>query len=281
MDYRDLWTDDPAQSPDTGYQVKLFNYLERKTIKNSSAVITVSPSWIKYLALKYAHEKDRNKFHLIRNGHNLAITLNTGTTASRTKEKLHIHFNGTPQRLSRTTHLLDALSRLKLMDISDSQLPIVTFTGTTDSFRREVKRRGLENVVQDVQSMSYRQSIEYSEKADVLLVVVNNEHPSRRGTIPAKTYEAMALGRHILAIIPPESDIRELLEEYGNASFCNVDDIDDICRCLMALITSHNNGSKKNIDFDKTKEIVEKYSRKMQTEQLISLVETLISERDN
>ncbi len=56
----------------------------------------------------------------------------------------------------------------------------------------------------------------------------NNIHPSRRGTIPAKTCEAIALGRHIFAVIPPGSDIVELLEEYGNATICNVDDIEEI-----------------------------------------------------
>ncbi len=281
MDYRDLWTDDPGQSPKTGYQRRLFEILERKAIKNSNAVVTVSPSWKNHLSAKYGDEKGESKFHLIRNGHDIGNALDTDLVSNEPKKRLHIHFNGTPQGLSRTTHLLDALCRLKLMGMSDDRLPVITYTGTTGYFNDEIEERGLEGIVQDVQSMPYQQSIEYSKKADVLLVIVNNQHPSRRGTIPAKTYEAMALGRHVFALIPPQSDVRELLEEYGNASICNVDDIDEIYKCLAVLVTSHKNGLDKNIDLDKKKEILQKYSRRTQADQLISLIETLISEGKN
>lgn len=281
MDYRDLWTDDPGQSPTTGYQRRLFEILEREAIKNSNVVVTVSPSWKHQLTAKYREEKDESKFHLIRNGHNIGNDLDTDFVSNKPKERLHIHFNGTPQGLSRTTHLLDALCRLKLMGISDDRLPVITYTGTTGPFKDEIQERGLESIVHDVQSMSYQLSIEYSKKADVLLVIVNNQHPSRRGTIPAKTYEAMALGSHVFALIPSQSDVRELLEEYGNASICNVDDIDEIYRSLLVLITSHNNGLDKNIDLDKKNENLKKYSRRTQADQLISLIETLISENKN
>ncbi len=71
VDYRDLWMDDPNQAPQTGYQKKLFNFLERKVVKNCDAVVTVSPFWTKHLADKYKEIKDKSKFHMIRNGHNI------------------------------------------------------------------------------------------------------------------------------------------------------------------------------------------------------------------
>ncbi len=117
----------------------------------------------------------------------------------------------------------------------NDRLPLVTFTGITESFRDQVRERGLEGLVKDVKNMTYQQSIEYSNATDVLLVIVNNDHPVMRGTIPAKTYEAIALARHILAIIPAGSDIAELLAEYGNATVCNVDDVEEIVQSLIGL----------------------------------------------
>ena len=275
MDYRDLWMDDPNQAPPSGYQKKLFSFLERQAVKNCDAVVTVSPSWTKHLADKFKDVKDKSKFHMIRNGHNIDDSA-AGSTG-KANERLHIHFNGSPQGLSETTHLLDALSRLKSSGLYDDRLPLVTFAGITEPFGNQVRERQLEGLVKDVQNMTYQQSVEYCKAADVLLVIVNNNHPSMHGTIPAKTYEAMALGRHILAIIPVESDLVELLKEYGNATVCNVDDVEEIFQCLIGIIDSHAELNRK-VDVIRNKEIAEKFSRKRLTDQLIGLVESLVSD---
>ncbi len=275
MDYRDLWLDDPIQSPQYGYQRKLFESLERQAVKNCDAVVTVSPSWMNQLADKYRDVKDKSRFHMIRNGHNIGGKI--VSSSKKAKERLHIHSNGTPQFLSRTTHLLDALFRLKSSGIYDGCLPLVTFTGINDSIRQEIQKRRLEGVVQDVKPMTYQESIEYSMKADVLLVIVNNDHPARRGTIPAKTYEAIGLRKHIFAIIPPRSDVRNLLDEYGNATICNVDDEDDILQCLVTLLESRDKWLERDVTVNTNETLIFKYSRRMQAEQLIVLIESLMS----
>jgi glycosyltransferase involved in cell wall biosynthesis len=275
MDYRDLWTDDPNQSPQSGYQANLFRFLEKKAVKNCDAVVTVSPSWTRHLAEKYGDVKHESKFHMIRNGHNIDEA--PADFRKNANERLHIHFNGSPQGLSETTHLLDALFSLKSSGLYNGCLPLVTFTGITDSFRDQVRERGLEGLVKDVHSMTYQQSMDYSKAADVLLVIVNNNHPSMLGTIPAKTYEAIALGRHIFAMVPAGSDVVELLAEYGNATVCNVDNVEEIVKSLLGLIESSRelNGG---LDVIKHREIAGKFSRKRLTDQLIGLIESLASD---
>jgi len=277
MDYRDLWLDDPIQSPGFWYQKKLLEFFERKAVKSCDAVVTVSPSWRKHLADKYEGVKHQSKFHMIRNGHNIEDY--AADPRNQVDGRLHIHFNGAPQGLSKTTHLLDALSKLNSDGSFVGRMPLVTFTGMIDHFRDQVREMGLEEIVKDVRSMTYQQSIEYSKNADALLIIVNNEYPAMRGTIPAKTYEAMALGRHIFAVIPPESDIRELLEEYGNATACNVDDIEEIARCLAALIESRTELNRK-VDVVRNKEFAGRFSRRRLTNQLIELIESLVAQNE-
>jgi glycosyltransferase involved in cell wall biosynthesis len=276
MDYRDLWLDDPNQSPQAGYQRKICEFLEREAVKKCDAVLTVSPSWAKHLADKYGAVKHKSRFHIIRNGHNLDVS--TAHSDKRTTKQLHIHHNGTPQAPSKTAHLLDALYALKSSNSYIDKLPLFTFTGMTDSFREEIRLRGLETLVIDVGSMPYLQSIEYSGKADVILITVNNDHPAMCGVIPAKTYEAIALGQHIFAVVPPASDIRELLEEYGNATVGNVDDVHDIQRCLAELIESHDTNVEREVDLVHIEQTAGKFSRKNLTDQLIYLMESLIHE---
>ncbi len=100
----------------------------------------------------------------------------------------------------------------------------------------------MSDYVVDVGPMSRRASIDYSRQADVLLVVVNDDNASRLGTIPAKTYEAMALGRHVLGVVPRGSDVETLLESYGDATICNVADPDEIFVGLSRLVERHGRG---------------------------------------
>jgi hypothetical protein len=273
MDYRDLWTDDPAQSPQSGYQKNLFKYLEEKSIKESDAVVVVSPSWQSHLMAKYTRQKDKSRFFMIRNGHNIRNTPCKEDYKIIKSARLHIHNNGTPQLLSKTTALLDAICLLRSRDISEENLPLVTYSGIDNFMEYAIQERSLEQHVINLKNMSYRQCIEYSMKSDVLLVIVNNENPSRWGTIPAKTYEAMALGKHILGIVPLRSDVRELLNEYGCATICDVDDPENICDGLVRLRELHIQ-NKLNIlsDYGEIDSIAEKYSRESQSQKLVDLI---------
>jgi glycosyltransferase involved in cell wall biosynthesis len=275
VDYRDLWTDDAAQFPQSGYQARLFRAVERRAIRSADAVVTVSPAWQRHLKTKFGRPQDADKFFLIRNGHDLDDLSVDGADADR-HERLHVHFNGTPQVLSRTTALLDGLCLLRSSLKPADCLPLVSFTGFNAEFEREVHTRRLEEVVVDVHAMTKQQSIEYSLRSDVLLVIVNSEIALREGTIPAKTYEAMALGRHVLAILPRQSDVRKLLAEYGNATLCDVDDPKDICAALEKLIQSHRE-HRLNTEstIQRRQPILTKYSREAQARQLLSLIDAL------
>lgn len=276
MDFRDLWTDDPYQSPQSGYQRKLFIILENKMIRSAKAFVTVSPTWRNYFRDKFADLKDKEKYHLIRNGHNIEDSVFEISSPRNVASKLHIHCSGTPQANSKTNALLESLCNLRKKGIPEEQFPLFTFTGIEDDMKEETIIRNLEGCIQDVSFIPFKESIEYSFKSDVLLIMVNNSFYLQRGTIPAKTYEAMALGRHILAIVPKESDVKELLMQYGNATICDVDDIDDISNKLIDIIKKYQDGEldRKN-DESKRYNNFYKYSRKYQANKLIDLINSL------
>lgn len=281
MDYRDLWTDDQSQSPPEGYRRRLFVALERKCIRSASAVVTVSPSWTNHFREKYRGIKAQDHFFEIRNGHNFEKSDLSSGRAYRSNGRLHIHFNGVPQPLSETDTLLCAVKKFKTIYDGKYALPLFTFSGLPIATKTKIKSLGLNDCMLDVKMMSYEDSVRYSLSSDVLTVIVNNDNLSRLGTIPAKTYEAMALQRHIFAIIPNNSDVRELMEEYGNATISDVSDVDDVCRGIGRLVRLHYNGELYDgMEEEKSNLIFQKYSRKIQAMELSNLINTL-SLKDN
>jgi hypothetical protein len=282
MDYRDLWTDDPIQSPQRGYQKSLFVAMERKAVASADAIVTVSPFWQHHLRAKFRGEKRGDNFFLIRNGHNLSREIADKSVPRHYGERLHVHFNGTPQSFNLSKSFLEALTRLKSATSSDHSIPIFTFTGFDGFFSSEVQSRCLEDIVIDVGVMSHQQCIEYCLGCDVLLVIVTNDAPPlHRGTIPAKIYEAIALRRHILAIVPTNSDVIEILEEYGNATVCNVDNPDDIYRGLIRLATDWTENKINGVlDVQKMEAILWKYHRKNEANQLNAIIENLLAKRN-
>ena len=240
MDYRDLWSDDPSQGRQVGISGRLSKRAERACVSNADRIVTVSPYWLSLLSKGDRAPRSADSFVLIRNGHNIDPIDSVPITPN-VANGLTIHYNGTPQSLSETPHLVDALDRYR-SEHSELSLPVITFCGLSRTLSALVSKKCLQDAVVDLGVLSYQESIETSRQADALLVIVNEEHSAMLGTIPAKTYEAIALHKHIFAIVPLRSDVRSLLTEYGNVTLCDVNDPDDVYRGLCALISRYHAG---------------------------------------
>lgn len=275
MDYRDLWTDDKVQIKQSSYQQSMFEKLERRAIAASTAVVAVSPYYIDHLSQRFSAEKPKSKYHLIRNGHDLPDAILEEAQAAPSNDRLHLHFNGTPQVTHPFSTVLDALERLRTRG---EALPLVTFTGMTEKFQQEVQDRGFEADVRNVGLMPKLDSVRYSMGCDVLIAMVNNANPLYRGTIPGKAYEAIALGRHLWGILPPDTVVRQMVEDPQTGTICNVDDLDDVERGLLRIIDLHRSGELHGQDLQARKDRAQKYSRRHQAQQLANLVRQVCAE---
>jgi glycosyltransferase involved in cell wall biosynthesis len=280
VDFRDLWLDDPSQRAEGPYQERLVRRLQALVLGRADAVVTVSPSWQRHLGEKVRSAKGPLPVHLIRNGHDLRPSDALRVPPHSAGGPLHIHFGGAPQGNNLSNTLVDALARLRRALGGDARLPIVTFTGFERPLREQIARQGLEANVRNVGALSWSASLEANLAADVLLVIVNNEGAMKSGTIPAKLYEAMALGRHVLALVPQGSDVIPILAEYGDATVCDVDDVEAVGRALHALIDRHERGElvhagEKVLPDPRAM----RYSRQAQAGELGALVESLAARR--
>lgn len=275
MDYRDLWTDDRVQVKQTGHQRWLFDRVEKVAVRRCDAVVAVSPVHLEHLSRRFASVKPANRFYLVRNGHDLQDEWITRSLIPPRNARPHFHFNGTPQTTHPFVLILDLVARLRL-ERPDGPIPLFTFTGMPKGFQEEVDRRGLGEVIRDIGRRSLSECVEYSIQCDVLLAMVDATNPLYRGAIPAKAYEAMALGRHLFALLPRDSTVKALVEECGNGTVVDVGDPDDIYAGVTRILDLFGKGLL-NADQDPTRrrDYAARYSRRRQTEELVRVLKSL------
>ena len=269
MDYRDLWTEDRFQVKQRRWQPQLFGRLERSANRRADAVVVVSPDYLeRVVALCPGQPRDR--YHLIRNGHDLPEDLIDRSLRPPRNERLLIHYNGTVQTGFPVGVILDLLDRFP-----PDRRPRFTFTGLPASTQNAVVARGYQEWIRDLGPMGHRQSVEHCLNSDVLLVLANPD-PVYRGTIPAKLYEALALGRHVLAIGGPDWDVAPLIEESRNGSMVGASDLEALRQAVLRISQLHRSGCL-NADQDpaRRRTLAEKYSRRHQTRELAALLESL------
>lgn len=270
MDYRDLWTDDRVQIKQTSYQQAVFERLEAACVAKATRIVAVSPGYIEHLTTRFS--KSSADYDLVRNGHDVSPETIEQSRTLPDNTRLHIHFNGTPQVTHPFSEVLKALDRLRFEDGHDRDLPQVTFTGVPAKFEAEIEALNLGAHVRDVGHMSRTDSINYSLGCDVLLAMVNAKNPLYRGTIPGKAYEALALGRHLLGLMPKHSVLAEMIEAAGEGTLVDVSNPNAIYEGFTEVRRLFRNGQLNRIRTEAQHQaIAQLYSRRTQTQALVEV----------
>jgi glycosyltransferase involved in cell wall biosynthesis len=244
MDYRDPWTTDALHVRSGPYQGRLFRWLERRCLATCDVVVSVSTAWRNELLeiARGAGISDLDgRVHLLPNGHDLdPERIARWQSLKLPSDRLAIHFSGTVQQGTRNAaDLLFAALRAVRDRVPRDRWPIVTFTGLPERVQAQVRSYGLEELVKDVGYRSQDEALAMAATVDVLLVLVDHVGYSREGVIPAKTYEALALGAHVLAIVPGEGDVAHLLRNRKHATVCGTPDVEAVTAALLSLIEQH------------------------------------------
>lgn len=275
MDYRDPWTgfDGSRHVSQGSYQPKLFARIEQRLLETASAVTVVSPSLLEGLADRVPEQ--REKFHLIRNGHDLSLDRLDEVPMNRdpgVDPVLRIHFNGVIQTASDVLkELQEAVEEL----VAAGHQLTLSFCGLPPLFAKALVNSSARDCFCDLGPLEHAVSIQRCLDADAVLVAVSGAGDAAAGIIPGKTYEAMALGLHVLGIIPRDSDVRELLDEYGHATLSADNDTQGISNALQCLIDRFQRGGGRipRAPESARKRAAWAYSREQQAEELLELVE--------
>lgn len=205
VDFRDPWTeiDYFHQLPLSNNAVKKHHYLERKVLTFADSILVVGNT------MKAKYLKFNNNVETVTNGFDGEIS--NGKVDLDSKFTItHIGLMNADRNPKMLWEVLsDIISENKEFSI-DFELKLVG--SIDDSVINEIENYKLAQNVNIVKYLPHNKVIEFQEKSQVLLLVVNNV-PSAKGILTGKIFEYLMVKRPILAIAPKNGDLAEIVEK--------------------------------------------------------------------
>lgn len=243
MDYRDPWAVDPHYGlvHPGPYQPRLMAWLERHFIARARWVTAVTPGFLAPLTALAGPTRPASsnaKFKVVANGHDLEPEVSSPPRLASSQERpLVIHFNGTLQDNNDVfAHLFRAVAAYRSRH-AEAHLPDLrlSFCGLKERVRIVARELGIEDAIVDHGVLTQTESQRVSRAADVLLVTVKPGLLTSAGVVPAKLYEAIALGKPILALVPMPSDVRDILADDAASPCVEPNDDTALLNSLISL----------------------------------------------
>jgi glycosyltransferase involved in cell wall biosynthesis len=221
---RDLWAGNPYF--DAGGSV--LARLERRALRAASAVVTVTDGC--HEALLRLHPELTDTAVVLPNGFDPSLLARREPRPARDGRATLIHA-GTLYGDRSAVALLRALARDGLHERVRVQL-----VGHLDASTEAFVDSGPGVEVETVPPVSWERAVALTEEADIA-VVINSPATGGSMALPGKLYEALALGRPVLALTPPESDTELLLRRLGqDVGVSRLDDEDGIADAVTRLL---------------------------------------------
>jgi glycosyltransferase involved in cell wall biosynthesis len=222
---RDLWAGNPYF--DAGGS--LLARLERGALESAHAVVTVSEGCL--ATLLRLHPDLGETALVLPNGFDPGLLERRGPPPVRNGARATLIHAGTLYGDRSAVSLLGALAREELRDRVRVKL-VGHLDAATEAFLAAAP--GVE--VETVPPVSWERAVALTQEADVA-VVINSPATGGAMALPGKLYEALALGRPVLALTPPGSDTELLLRRLGqDTGLARLDDEDGIAAAVTRLL---------------------------------------------
>lgn len=246
--------------------------LEHAVLRRSSRVVAVTPPRTDALAAKYP-DIPRDRFVTITNGFDLD---DYGPPAPPPhNERFTLVYTGSFYYRRQPDALFQALTGIARDRPELRDQFRVRLAGVADSdLAAQVARWGLEDVVDLLGPVPYRESVALQKGADLLLLFIGAS-PMGATWYPAKVFEYIATGRPILALTP-EGVAADLVREAGTGVVVPPEDPVAIRRALLDL---HARWQEERMPGLTDPAFPLRFERRALTERLADLFEAALSER--
>lgn len=260
-DYRDEWSLRRMMTWRTRFHWRLALGLDRMFVRNADRVVTTSPAHTR--RFREAFGGPPEKYVTVTNGFDEADF--GGTTPARPPElrgKFLISHVGSVFEWRSGDAFLTAVRRV----IEEGTIPPdrirVAFVGATHT---ELPRDLVElGVVASTGYLSHGEAVRWMRQSDVLLLV-NTEQTN----IPGKTFEYLAAGNPILALVR-KGPTADLVREAGSARVMAPDDVDRASRALRDLYVKWD---REELTGSQGRDSVVRFSRRRTTDRLVKVLE--------
>jgi glycosyltransferase involved in cell wall biosynthesis len=208
--------------------------LERFVTSNSDRFIVASGGYISSIANR--HKISEKNGIVITNGFDDDDIQRYNKKAM--KQNILVSYIGTVWRQNSLSNFISAcltLSAMKPHLFKNVTLRIIGRVVESEKESLDIDKNHLRIEVLDY--LDHDKAISQLKDADILLLTLSNL-PGAERIIPGKTFEYMASGNHIFAIVP-HGETKDLLKlNYYNTTFAFPDDVGDIACKMYDLITN-------------------------------------------
>jgi len=273
VDFRDDWRFyrlHMENAVKTTFATMMDRFLEKYVILNCSEFTAATASYAKNISERYLFSKNK-KGHVITNGFDKEDfnPYQKKILPSKMDQKIHFVYAGTVWKATSLLPFMKAINSLAI-DYPDIEEKIhITIIGRiVDQELNFFGNRRLQNILYLEGYVPHGKAIETLFGADVLIITLSDIEGASQ-IIPAKTFEYLATGKRILAIVPEGETSRLLAAEYANAAIFHPNETDRIATYILKLLEN------KNSVFEQIKVDVAKYERKFLAGKLAEIFSSL------
>lgn len=223
-DFRDPWTkiDYFDKLPLSKGAMEKHRTLEKKVLKKSDVVTTVSPSWAKDLEWI-----SKRKVEVVYNGYDVD---DFADIQKHTPENIVLTYMGSLNQDRNPTMLWEVLNEKCREEAFKNNFELRLVGHIAQEVIEEVQSfPWLKDCLKIYPYLSHQQALEELQKASVLLLLINNV-ANQKGIIPGKFFEYMASEKPILCIGNKKSDMASILEQIQTGVVVNFKDKKDLSR---------------------------------------------------
>lgn len=255
-DFRDPWTeiDYFQQLPLTKKSIEKHHYHEKEVLKNADAVLVVGKT------MQENFSPYNSNVVTVTNGFDEVLT-NENIELDSKFTITHIGLMNADRNPKMLWEVLAEIISENKEFSADFKLKLI---GKSDaSVIADISTFRLSNNVQIIDYVTHDKVVEFQQKSQVLLLIVNNV-PSAKGIITGKIFEYLMAKRPILAIAPSNGDLAEIIKETNSGLVVDFEDKNTLKMAILDLYVTFKQGNltveSKNIEQFHRKELTRKVS---------------------
>jgi glycosyltransferase involved in cell wall biosynthesis len=233
---------------------------EKTVLQNADIIITVS-EFLRKIFLKKTGVEHHEKIHVVTNGFDHDDF--TRPKASREDKIFKLTYVGTISDEYDLSGFIKAIEKVKA-EIKE-ELKIV-FTGNICRRWKKPLIEKFSDIIQFKGHIGHQEAITEMQRADMLLLVVP-DITQNEGIITGKIFEYLAASRPVLGIGPKSGDAAIVLNKTRTGQMFSYHDHEAMYRFIMQF-------ALKQKEWLPDQDQINKFSRKVQTEKLVQLMES-------
>lgn len=274
LDFRDDWTgfNERFRSRSPVRQAREED-LERQCLQAASAVLSVTPGIVEALRQRRPEGVPEDRFHLLPNGFDPAHFPDPGPRRAPGEPFRIVHAGSLYSNRSPGPFLEGLRLWLDASPPERRQQVRVRFLGRVEPGLEPLfEGQGLQDVVERVPFVPHARALDEVRGADLLLLVVDQVQKAEQ-IYTGKVFEYLGSQRPILALLPLDSPLADLLRESGVGRLASPREPEAIARALEEAWTARENPPRPN------PEVLARFSARSQAGLLAGLLDRVLETR--